>query len=56
MLGRLGKTGAEIQEVHRQHEIYWDAALELIQNCFGGVESRIQAMVRRSLETVPLLL
>lgn len=55
MLGRLGKTGAEIQAVRRQHEIYWDAALELIQNCFGGVESRIQAMVRRSLETMPLL-
>jgi hypothetical protein len=56
MLGRLGKTGAEIQVVCRQHEIYWDAAMELIQNCFGGVELRIQAMVRRSLETVPLLL
>jgi hypothetical protein len=55
LLRRLGKTDFEIQAVRRRHEIYWDEALELIQNRFGGVESRIQAMVERSLETMPRL-
>jgi hypothetical protein len=55
MLRRLGKTDAELQEVIHQHDVYWEDAVGLIQNCFGGVQPRIQAMVRRSLEVVPRL-
>lgn len=54
MLRRLGKTSAEIQAVRQQHEAHWEDAVELIQN-FGGVQPRIQAMVQRSLETIPRL-
>jgi len=52
---RLGKTDAEMQVVRHQHEVYWEDAVGLIQHYFGGVQPRIQAMVRRSLETIPRL-
>jgi hypothetical protein len=54
MLKREGKTAAEIREVIRQHDVYWEDALALIHD-LGGVEPRIQASVRRSLEVIPHL-
>jgi hypothetical protein len=54
MLKRKGKTAAEIREVIRQHDVYWEDALALIHD-LGGVEPRIQASVRRSLEVIPHL-
>jgi hypothetical protein len=54
MLKRLGKTKTEIQEVIRQHDVYWESAIASIHS-LGGVEPRIQAGVRRSLEVVPRL-
>jgi len=55
-LRRLGKTDAEIQVARHEHEVYWENAVALVQSFFGGVRPRVHAMVRRSLETVPLLL
>ena len=55
-LRRLGKTDAEIQVARHEHEVYWDDAVALVQSFFGGVRPRVHAMVRRSLEIVPLLL
>jgi hypothetical protein len=50
-----GKTSAGTQSVCHQHDIYWEDAVESVQRYFGGVQPRIQAMVQRSLETMPLL-
>ena len=55
MLRRLGKTGAEVHAVHHQHEVYWEDAVGLIQNHFGEIQPRIQAMIQRSLEMMPHL-
>lgn len=52
---RLGKTSVEIKEMRRQHEVYWEDAESLIRTTFGGLQSRIQAMAQRSLETMPRL-
>ena len=55
MFKRMGKTSAEMQTVRHQHEVYWEHAVAFIQDDFGGVQPRIQAMVQRSLERMPLL-
>ena len=52
---RLGKTSMEVEEIQHQHEIYWEDAVQLIQATFGGIQARVQAMVQRSLETMPRL-
>ena len=52
---RLGKTGAEVEELRHQHEVYWEDAVQLIQTTFGGIQSRVQAMVQHSLKTMPRL-
>jgi hypothetical protein len=54
MLRRKGKTRAEIEAARHQHDVHWDDAVALIHD-IGGVEPGVQAGVRRSLETVPLL-
>jgi len=54
MLRREGRTSAEIQEVIRRHDVYWEDAVALIRD-LGGVEPYIQAAVQRSLETIPRL-
>ena len=55
ILERLEKTDEEIQAARLVHELRWEKAIELIQGHFGGVRSRMRAMVQRSLETMPLL-
>ena len=54
MLEREGRTDAEVQEVIRRHDVYWEDAVALIHD-LGGVEPRIQAAVQRSLDTIPRL-
>lgn len=54
MLKRMGRTGAEIQAVRHEHDVYWESAVASVHD-LGGVEPRIQAAVRRSLEALPLL-
>jgi hypothetical protein len=54
MLKREGRTDAEVQEVIRRHDVYWEDAVALIHD-LGGVEPFIQAAIRRSLETIPRL-
>ncbi len=54
MLEREGKTDAEIQAVHHEHDVYWEDAMTAIRD-LGGVEPRIQAGVERSLEMTPRL-
>jgi hypothetical protein len=53
MLRRLGKTGVEIREIRHKHEVYWEEAVKSVHEYFGGVQSRMEAMVRRSLEMMP---
>jgi hypothetical protein len=55
MLRRLKKTNEQVQAARFAHELHWEEAVELIQEHFGGVRSRMQSMVQRSLETMPLL-
>ena len=47
MLKRLGQTDAELGEVIRQHDVYWEDAVALVHDT-GGVEPHIQAGVERS--------
>ncbi|MFQ6100458.1 MAG: zinc dependent phospholipase C family protein [Anaerolineae bacterium] len=54
MLKRLGQTNAQLQGVICQHHVYWEDAVALVDDT-GGVAPRIQAGVRRSLETIPRL-
>ena len=54
MLKREGRTDAEVQEVIRRHDVYWEDAVALIHG-LGGVEPFVQAATRRSLETIPRL-
>ncbi len=54
MLKRLGQTDAELREVIRQHDVYWEDAVALVHDT-GGVEPRIRAGVERSLEVIPHL-
>ena len=54
MLRREGRTGAEVQEVTRRHDVYWEDAVALIHD-LGGVEPFIQTAIRRSLEKIPRL-
>ena len=49
LLTRAGKTRAEIQAVRHEHDVHWEDAVTAIHD-LGGVEPRIQAGVRRSLE------
>jgi hypothetical protein len=55
LLRRLGKTDAQIETERRQHDRYWQDAVDLIHKGFGGVPSRVEAMVQRALDTVPRL-
>lgn len=55
ILGGLGKTTAEIRAERRKNGEYWEDAEALIDDFFGGVRPRVQAMVQRSLQTLPRL-
>lgn len=55
LLGRLGKTDAEIEAERRQHERCWQDAADVIHTGFGGVPTRVEAMVQRALDTMPRL-
>lgn len=55
VLQQMGKTDAEIQVARHQHQAYWEDAIALMQDFFGDVPSRVQAMVQRSLEVMPQL-
>lgn len=54
MLKREGRTDAEVREVIRRHDVYWEDAVVLIHD-LGGVGSFIHAAIRRSLEKIPRL-
>jgi hypothetical protein len=53
LLRRLGTTDAPMQAKRCQHERYGEDGAELIHRGFGGVPVRVEAMVRRVLETMP---
>ncbi len=55
MLGELGKTEAEVRAAEREHQVYFDEAVQLVGSFFGGAESRIDAMVQRSVAITPRL-
>jgi hypothetical protein len=52
---RLGKPEKEIQDTYRHHEVYWDDAVRLINDVFGGVEGRIYAMTDYTHKRISLL-
>ncbi|MEE9615900.1 MAG: hypothetical protein V3T90_02705 [Anaerolineae bacterium] len=54
MLKREGRTDAEVREIIRRHDVYWEDAVALIHD-LGSVEPFIQAAIRRSLEMIPRL-
>jgi hypothetical protein len=54
MLEQMGRSAAEVADRRRQHELYMEDALALIQESFD-VETMIQATVDRSLQVVPRL-
>ena len=54
-LARLGLTTAELQAERHELEAHWERATEVIQEYLGGIHSRIEAMVTRSLQTMPRL-
>lgn len=51
----MGKDGAEMEAERRTYEERWEDAVALIDSFFGGVQPRVEAMVERSLEAMPLL-
>ncbi len=55
MLGRLGKTNPEIQTALQEYGEHRQAAVEVIDTYLNGVPARMDAMLSRSLEQVPLL-
>jgi hypothetical protein len=55
MLKRLGRTESEINTERQRHDDYWDEATELVRRFFGGAPSRVDAMVQRAMERMPLL-
>ena len=52
---RQGKTNEEIQGIRHQLEEHWEDAEKVIEKHFGGIQTRVQAMVRQSLETTTRL-
>ena len=54
MLERMGLPAVEVAERRRQHELYLDDAIALIQESFD-VQTMIEAAVERSLDLVPRL-
>ena len=55
MLRRLGVPDAEIEAERRALQTYWKDAVDFIHKYHGGIHSHIQAMVQRSLRTMPRL-
>ena len=55
MLGGMGKTDGEVRAAELEHQVYFDDAVELVGSFFGGAQSRVDAMVARSLEVAPYL-
>ena len=49
---QLGKSGEEIKIIRKEHKMYWQKAEDIIDRYFGGTESRVEAMVQQSIETV----
>jgi hypothetical protein len=54
LLDRMGTPVAQVQEIRRQHEVFWDEAVELIHNV-GGIEQYLAAAVERSASVLPQL-
>jgi hypothetical protein len=54
MLRRMGRTNAQIEAAHHEHEMHWDAAVAFAQES-GEVERTIDRGVRHSLEVLPRL-
>ena len=52
---RMGWTQARIQKVRHEYAVHREDAVALTEEFFGGVQSRIEAMVEHALEKVPLL-
>ena len=52
MLQRMGKSEAQVAAARREHELHWEAAVVSLQDDFGGVDARVQAMAQRALETL----
>jgi hypothetical protein len=55
LLRRLGKSEKDIERAQHQHEVYWDDAKALIEDFFGGVEHRIDAMTSHVFKQMPML-
>lgn len=55
MLCRMGRSPSQVQAARREHEAYWADAVTLMHGLFGGVPSRVRAMVQWSLVKMPRL-
>lgn len=55
MLPRLGVPDAEMQAKRQEFQTCWEGAVEFIHKHHGDIQSNIQAMVMRSLQTMPHL-
>lgn len=49
---QLGKQHHEIEVIREEHETNWQAAENIINHYFGGIQSRVEGMVQQSLESV----
>jgi hypothetical protein len=54
MLRRMGRTNAQIEAAHHEHEMHWDAAVAFARES-GEVEHIVNRGVQRSLEVLPRL-
>jgi hypothetical protein len=53
LLKRAGVPQAQIESLAFGAEANWDRTVEYINTYFGGVETRMQAMLKQSLEFLP---
>jgi hypothetical protein len=56
MLRRMGRSPSQVRVARCEHEACWTDALTLTDSLFGGVPSRVEAMVQWSLREMPRLL
>jgi hypothetical protein len=54
MLERMGKSAAEVREVRKNHERYWEKAVAFVREQ-EGIESIVVSGAERSLEVIPRL-
>ena len=55
MMRTMGFPDAVVRAERRDLQKYWEDAAKFIHKYYGGIHAYIQAMVQRSLQTVPRL-